>query len=82
MALTTVRGTDFLAACGHGFAAFDRHFFEQVISACKFLGHKENVANIHYETAVLRDVVIVIAAQPFVIAIKGEADDFAASVQN
>ena len=64
-----------LATRHHRLAAFDRHFFEQVISACEFLSHKVYIANATDKAAIERAVEVVIAAESLVIAVAGEADE-------
>src|SRR5262249_25041550 len=69
-----------LPARGHRLGALDLHFIEQIIRAAELFRQEQHVTIINCDGAIGADVVSVIAAQSFVIAVEDEANDFAAPV--
>src|SRR5262247_4527852 len=64
----------------HRLGPFDLHFTEQITGAAELLGQEEHVADVYGDGAIGADVVSVIAAQPFVVAVEDQPSDFAAPV--
>src|SRR5262245_38323342 len=70
----------FLLARCHRLGPFDLHFIEQITRVAELFGQEKHVTNIDRDGAIGVDVVSVIAAQPFVVAVKDQPYDFAAPV--